>query len=130
MPASHAPLARTARRRVATGPVVGLVATALVALTPGTAWAAESRSSVSTYETTLRQGLSECGDTTGARESGAAMTRCIEDLAPPAGSSAALFDLFRIFSDCLYLAGLFHPDQMYPSTEETFANYVNECLGL
>jgi hypothetical protein len=130
MPASHAPRARTIRRDVATGLAVGLMAIVMVALNPGYSWAADSRASAGTYETTLREGQRECIDTTGVRESDAAMVRCVSRLAPPDGSSAASFDLSRLFSSCLYYAGLDHPDQMYPSDEDTYDDYVNDCLGL
>ena len=57
------------------------------------------------------------------------MVRCVGDLAPPDQSSRAAFDIFRFFSNCLYLAEP-SDDAMYPQSREEYEDKVNDCLGL
>ncbi len=130
MPTRHAPRTRTLRRHVTAGPAVGLLAMAMVAMAPGTASATESRTSTSQYEAELVRAERHCLETVATPEDGDAMVRCVGDLAPPDRSSAVAVDLFRLFTDCLYIASQQALDQPYPPTDEDYENYFNECLGL
>lgn len=104
MSAQHTPPVRTIRGRTS-ALAVGVLATVALALTCGPASASERR--------------------TAHRPSG---PQAIE-LASQNQDRAA-FDIFRYFSNCLYLAAPDPEHQMYPSKPGDFENRVNACLGL
>ncbi len=130
MPSTHPPRTRTLRRYLAAGPVVGLLAMAMVAMAPGTASATDSRVSTSQYAAELGRAEQHCLETVATPKDGEALVRCVGDLAPPDRSSVAAVDLFRLFNDCLYFASQQSLDQPYPPTDEDYEDYVNECMGL
>lgn len=104
MPVHHRSRIRTVRRR-STALAVGLFATAALVLTGGPASATETRAANSQSPPQLVELASE-------------------------EQSRAAFDVFRFFSDCLYIAAQPPEHQMYPSTPDDYENRVNACLGL
>ena len=61
-----------------------------------------------------------------------ALRGCVDQLTTPDASEPAIFDLWRIFTDCLAFADAAfqeHLDDMYPP-EESYEDLVNGCLGL
>jgi hypothetical protein len=53
---------------------------------------------------------------------------CVYDLVAPDPTKAEIFDLWRIFMDCLSLMSDAGPDAMYPTSH--YEDKVNDCLGL
>src|SRR6185436_451839 len=58
-----------------------------------------------------------------------ALRGCVHDLVAPDPTQPEIFDLWRIFTDCLSFADAAMYDTMYPPTEEDYEDAVNDCLG-
>ena len=121
---------RSHRRTVARGLAIAYITIVTVTSVAGTAWAAGGRSAGSAYLGDLIRAEGVCLDRATLPVSAAAMARCIGDLAPPDPRSVQEADLFRMFSDCLYIAEQQALDQSRPPTTDDYENYVNECMGL
>jgi hypothetical protein len=63
-----------------------------------------------------------------ARGTLADLRTCVHDLVAPDPGDAQIFDLWRIFMDCLSLMSEAGPDAMYPTSH--YEDKVNDCLGL
>jgi hypothetical protein len=126
MPADEAPRARTVLCHVTGGLAAVLLA---VVAAPTTASATDTRPWNSHRQAELVQAERECTARHAGRDGGAAV-RCAGDLASPDPPPGVEVDLFRLFSDCLYIASQQVADQMYPPTDDDYEDYVNDCLGL
>jgi hypothetical protein len=121
---------RRRSRRIAAGLATSCLAVTLVILDAGVAASADARSSTSPYLMELFRAQDTCLERATLPVAAGSTARCVGDLAQPDRGSSYQVDLFRLFSNCLYLAEQRALDDSTPPTTETYEDYVNDCLGL
>jgi hypothetical protein len=121
---------RRGSRRIAATLATACLAVAMVSLDAGAAATANPRSSTGSYLVELLRAQDACLDRATLPVAAGSTVRCVGDLAPSDRGSIHQVDLFRLFSNCLYLAEQRALDDSTPPTTETYEDYVNDCLGL
>jgi hypothetical protein len=102
----------------------------MVTMDAGAAAIADTRSPTSPYLMELFRAQDTCLDRATLPVAAGSTARCVGDLAQPDRGAIYQVDLFRLFSNCLYLAEQRALDDSTPPTTETYEEYVNDCLGL
>jgi hypothetical protein len=102
--------------------LVGALAGLCLALWPTPAGAATR----TPQETEFHRAVVACEQ----RSAPSALRGCVRGLVMPDPAQPAIFDLWRIFNDCLWIADVAMGDTMYPPTDEDYEDAVNDCLGL
>jgi hypothetical protein len=114
------------RRAIATACWLGALAVAL-ATVPAPASARTATPTRSVRVVNFEQAVSGCAQRA-PRQSSSQVRTCVYDLTNPTPANAELFDLWRIFTNCLSLMADAGPDAMYPTSH--YEDEVNDCLGL
>nr|MDT0659027.1 hypothetical protein [Micromonospora sp. DSM 115978] len=106
--------------------VLGLAAL-LLATAPAPAAARDTAPILSSPAIRFELAVSDCAQRA-PRQTNTQVRTCVHGLTTPDPADAEIFDLWRIFTNCLSLMAESGPDAMYPSSH--YEDLVNDCLGL